>query len=35
MWVERDVKLSVNTEGLAFSVGTVPVNSVCVYVFEK
>ena len=35
MCAEKDVKLSINTESLTLPVGTVPVNNVCGYVFEK
>ena len=35
MGVEKDVKLSINTESSTLSVGTVPVNSVRGYAFEK
>ena len=35
MWAEKDVKLSINTESSTVLVGTVPVNNVRGYAFEK
>ena len=35
MCAEKDVKLSINTESLTLSVGTVPVNNTRGYAFEK
>ena len=35
MWVEKDVKLNINTESSTLSVGTVPVNNVRDNAFEK